>query len=70
MAKQAYIITFYAEGERRGSDCYPDFVATREEATAIGREYVDYGDWMARFTVRKVRLPNDFGELGSLWRAK
>ena len=74
MATQAFVITFYAEGERRGSDCYGDFVATRSEAEAIGREYVAMGDWMARYTVRRVWLPNDFGKLdersrGKLWVA-
>ena len=76
MASQAYVISFYAAGERRPSDCYGDFVATRSEAMAIGEEAVldakkarAWGDegcstaWIDRFTVSRVWLPNDFGTL-------
>ena len=75
MAKQAFVISFYAAGERRASDSYGDFVATRSEAHDVGREYVaeaakardENSDWpcawINRYTVRRIWLSDDFGVL-------
>jgi hypothetical protein len=69
MTQQAFVISLFLDGERRASDCYGDFVATRSEAHEIGKRCLaDSGaleslDWAVRYTVRRIALPNDFGKL-------
>jgi hypothetical protein len=61
-----YIVSLYAEGARRASDCLPDFYPTRSAAIDAGKDELarvrqawdsgrgDYQiDWAVRFTVRK-----------------
>lgn len=59
---QAFIVSLYAPGERRPSDCYGDFLPTRSMAhaagdrcVAIARAHPDSSlGWVCRYTVRKI----------------
>lgn len=60
MREQAFIVSLYAQGERRPSDCIPDFLATRADAHEQGKRWLcDSGAiesqlWAVRYTVRKI----------------
>ena len=62
MKKPAYIVSLYAQGERRPLDCVPDFLATRSEAHEEGERWLwDSGEieaqpWAVRYTVRRIML--------------
>ena len=68
MARQAFVVSYYARGERRASDCDGDFYPTRSAAHERGAEMVaDVAsgrwdgsrtiEWIHRYTVRRVMLP-------------
>ena len=64
MTGQAFVVSLYAAGERRASDCVPDFLPTRSAAIEAGeaalRDAAASPDsswgWPVRFTVRKVSI--------------
>lgn len=62
-----FIVSMYARGKRRPSDCLPEFFATRSDAYEAGaREVLRVAaiepsnrhpqiDWAFRFTIKQVR---------------
>lgn len=58
MMAQAFVVSLYAAGERRPSDCYPDFLPTRSAAHEAGKQAIVVYDWVRRYTVRKINLPD------------
>lgn len=62
MREQAFIVSYYAAGERRAADCDGDFYPTRSAAHEAGKAAVraaaqardsSWG-WIDRYTVRRI----------------
>ena len=65
----AFVVSLYAQGDRRAADCLPAFYrhygeaydAARREITRVAAmpesERVPYMDFAVRFTIRKERVP-------------
>ena len=56
MTKTVYVVSLYGRGERRPSDCYPDFACSVDEAEYFGREAIRLYGWVERFTIRRIAL--------------
>ena len=54
MQTQAFVVSLYAAGNRRPSDCWPDFLPTRTAAIEAGEEALRIYDWAVRYTIRRV----------------
>lgn len=48
-----YIIDYFAAGDERPSDCYPDFCYSHEEAERIAPVFALECDWIDRWEIRE-----------------
>lgn len=54
--RQVYIVSLYPAGQRWAADCYPEFLATREEAIEAGEAALVTYEWAVRYSIRKIWL--------------